>query len=239
MKKTDLASPNVPPTIDANSLEILFEDRWLLLVNKPAGLPTQPSVDRRRPSLYSLLLESKKWPYLGLHHRLDVPTSGIVLLTKHKEANKGVSELFKGRNLQKTYSCLVQGVPGEDQFECQNYLKPLKLKTGKTKMVATLSGGDPAHTLFKVVERFQEQSLLEAQPLTGRMHQIRTHLAELKFPILGDSLYFRADRHYPRLMLHAARLSFPHPITGEPLTITAPWPDDFNRVLQKLRKTDS
>lgn len=216
-------------------IEILFEDQWLLLVNKPAGLPTQPTPDRSRPSLYSILLESKKWPYLGLHHRLDVPTSGIVLLTKHRDANKGVGELFKGRGLEKNYHCLVQGVPAQTSFELQNYLKPLKLKTGKTKMVSTHSGGDFAQTLFRVLEPFKESALLLASPQTGRMHQIRTHLAELKHPILGDSLYYRADRHYPRLMLHAAELNFIHPMTQKEMHVKAPLPPDFQKVLERLR----
>lgn len=221
------------------SIKILFEDQWLLVVNKPAGLPTQPTVDRSRPSLYSLLLESKQWPYLGLHHRLDVPTSGIVLLTKNKDANKGVSELFKGRGLEKNYFCLTQGVPSSTDFECQNYLKQLRLKTGKTKMISTTSGGDFAHTVFHCCESFAESSLIKASPQTGRMHQIRTHLAELGYPILGDSLYGRTDRRFPRLMLHAAELRFIHPITKQPITLLAPWPEDFQKAYERCRRGPS
>lgn len=218
-----------------SEIEILFEDQWLLAVNKPPGLPTQPTVDKKRPSLYSVLLESKKWSYLGLHHRLDVPTSGVVLLTKHKEANKGVADLFKERNAEKNYQCLAHGIPAQAEFEFKNYLKPLKLKTGKTKMVSTQAGGDFAHTVFNVLETFSKESLILASPQTGRMHQIRTHLAELTHPILGDSLYFRVDRHYPRLMLHAFELKCDHPITKKPLIITAPLPEDFERALARLR----
>lgn len=217
-------------------IEILFEDKWLLIVNKPSGLPTQPTVDCRRPSLYTLLLESKRWPYIGLHHRLDVPTSGLVLLTKNKDANKGVSELFKGRDVHKNYICLVNGVPPQSKFTCQNHLKAQKLRTGKTKMISTLSGGDFAHTDFEVIESFATASLVKASPHTGRMHQIRTHLAELSYPILGDSLYFRVDRKFPRLMLHAYELTFEHPMTGEQLTVTAPPPEDFKIAQTKLQQ---
>lgn len=217
------------------NIEILFEDSWLLVVNKPSGLPTQPTPDPKRPSLYTLLLESKKWPYLGLHHRLDAPTSGIVLLTKKKEANKGVSELFQGRGVQKNYLCLCHGHPTAESFEIQNHLKAIKMKSGKSKMIATASGGDFAHTKFKLLERLNKNSFIQASPLTGRMHQIRTHLAELKIPIEGDSLYFRTDRHFPRLLLHAAELQFDHPITQKTMTIKAPLPPDFLRVLEKLR----
>lgn len=228
MKKSDFQ-------INADAIKILFEDQWLLVVEKPAGLPTQPSVDRNRPSLYTLLLDSKKWPYLGLHHRLDVPTSGLVLLTKDRRANKGIGELFKDRGLEKNYLCLVDGNPESDRFEIKNHLKPIKLKTGKTKMVSTNSGGDFAHTLFDVKQRFQEGSLLLASPQTGRLHQIRTHLAELGYPILGDSLYYRADRHYPRLMLHAAELKFTHPMTRQEIFIHGSPPEDFQKALHRLQ----
>lgn len=214
------------------SIEVLFEDQWLLAVNKPSGLPTQPTLDRKRPDLYTRLQETRQWPYLGLHHRLDVPTSGLVLFTKDKRANKGVSELFQGRNLQKKYYCLVDGLPMTDEFELQNFLKAVKLKNGKTKVFSTHSGGDPAHTTFRLLKKYEHYSLIEASPHTGRMHQIRVHLAELGFPILGDSLYHRVDRRFPRLMLHAAQLHFIHPITKEPVVIAAPLPEDFGHHLK-------
>lgn len=216
-----------------SSLEILFEDTWLLIVNKPSGLPTQATLDPKRPNLYSLLLESKKWSYIGLHHRLDTPTSGIVLFTKDRSANKGVSQLFQEHQIQKKYLCFVSGLPTENQFTVRNHLKQVKHKSGKTKMHATSSGGDLAHTDFTVLERYDSKqiSLLQALPKTGRMHQIRVHLAESQFPILGDSLYFRADRHYPRLLLHASELQFHHPITKKPLVITTSLPDDFQKII--------
>lgn len=220
-----------------SEIKIVYEDQWLLIVNKPAGLPTQPSVDRKRPSLYSHLLESKRWPYVGLHHRLDVPTSGLVLLTKDKSANKPVGELFKGRELKKTYLCLCQGRANESKFQIQNHLKPLRLKSGKTKMTVVNSGGDFAHTDFEVLEEFEEATLIKAMPHTGRMHQIRVHLAHIGLPILGDSLYFRIDRKYPRVLLHAYQLNFSHPINKTNLLVEAPLPDDFEAALKRHRKT--
>lgn len=216
-----------------HSIEILFEDAWLLIVNKPSGLPTQATLDPKRPNLYSLLLESKKWKYIGMHHRLDTPTSGIVLFTKDRSANKGASLLFKEHQIQKKYLCLIKGLPKETRFTIQNHLKSVKYKNGKTKMQSTLSGGDFAHTEFTVLELYETQqtALLQASPKTGRMHQIRVHLAESQLPILGDSLYFRADRHYPRLLLHASELHFQHPITKKSIVVTTPMPEDFKKVI--------
>ncbi len=225
------------PLLINQNIEILFEDSWLLIVNKPSGVPTQSTLDPKRPHLYGILQQTKTWPYLGLHHRLDAPTSGIVLFTKKQDANKGVGELFQNHILKKKYLCLVHKRPSKDEFEIKNCLKAFKVKNGKMKMRSTHSGGDVAHTFFKVMESFGEKAaLVEAQPQTGRMHQIRVHLAENQTPILGDSLYFRADRHFPRLMLHASEISFPHPKTSELMNIKAPLPDDFKQAMDYLKR---
>lgn len=218
-------------------IRILYEDDWLLAVDKPSGLPTQNTLDPKRESMYQFLLVSKKWNYLGLHHRIDSPTSGIVLLTKSKLANKGVGDLFKLHQIQKKYLCLTQKVPLKTDFEVENHLKVIKLSKGKIKVRSTNSGGDWAHTLFKVIDHFGERaSLIEAYPQTGRMHQIRVHLSELGHPILGDALYFRVDRHFPRLLLHASEIQFIHPITNQSISITSPIPEDFNRAIEYLKR---
>jgi len=219
-----------------NTFDILFEDTWLLIVNKPSGLPTQATLDPKRTNLYTQLLQSNRWNYIGLHHRLDTPTSGLVLFTKDRNANKGVSALFQEHLIQKKYLCLVGGVIKEEHFEVKNHLKAFKYKNGKSKMQSTLAGGDYAHTIFTVLSRYNQITLLQATPKTGRMHQIRVHLAELSIPILGDSLYFRADRHFPRLLLHASELQFQHPITKQQMTISAPLPGEFNKVINSVLK---
>lgn len=215
-------------------IEILFEDEWLLIVNKPAGLPTQSTVDKKRDNLYDLLRKSGQWPYLGLHHRLDVPTSGVVVLTKKKEANKQTQELFSEKSIQKTYFCLCHQIPPWAEKVMENHLKMRKMGSGKSKMISVKSGGDYAETSFLLLEKLNNSSLIQAQPRTGRMHQIRVHLAELRFPILGDALYFRADRKYPRLMLHAGQIEFKHPFTNQQILVKAPWPEDFRTIHQKL-----
>lgn len=214
-------------TNPSQNIDILYEDNWLLILNKPAGLPTQSTVDKNRENLYDLLRTSKQWSYLGLHHRLDVPTSGVILLTKSKSVNKEIAEHFKNKTIQKTYHCLISGSPEWDELKVENHLKAIKLKNGKSIMKAVTSGGDFAATTFKVIKRFNDRTLVEAQPHTGRMHQIRTHLAGIGYAILGDALYGKINKKIPRLMLHAQQLEFTHPISKKILCVTAEYPNDF------------
>lgn len=208
-----------------SSPPILYEDRFLIVVNKPAGLHSQSPRDRREPDLYSEL--QKERPYVGLHHRLDRNTSGAILFTVSRDANRGIAELFREGKIQKTYLALVRltgNMP--DTWKVENQLR----KEGR-KMVSVRSGGDIAQTEFQLKQRLNGIALVEARPLTGRMHQIRTHLAESHRPILGDRLYGTGDPvEYGRVrrpMLHAASLEFIHPLTGETLRIEAPLPADF------------
>lgn len=214
-------------SLDGYYIPVVYEDADLLVVDKPSGLPTQATVDRRRANLYDLLLKSNRWAYVGLHHRLDAPTSGLVLLTKSKKANKPVAELFRERGMRKTYHCLVSRKPETVRFEIRNHLKAVKERSGKTKMRSTASGGDYAETEFYLEAEGEKVFLLRAHPKTGRMHQIRVHLAEANFPILGDTLYGQRDDRFARVMLHASGLIFAHPISQKPMEINCPLPKDF------------
>ena len=230
---------------------ILFEDAWLLAVDKPPGLPTQPTLDPRRASLFSTV---QAWlrardgadSYLGLHHRLDRDTSGLVLFTKDRAANPGAAALFAGKTLRKTYQALaVAGPAVADAWTVDNYLGAVGRERQATRYGAVRSGGDPAQTEFRVLERLPDALFVEARPLTGRTHQIRVHLAEGGHPILGDTHYggprqVRAGSGGgmvtpPRVMLHAARLEFVHPMTGAALDLACPLPADFAECLQNLR----
>lgn len=229
---------------------ILFEDEWLIAVDKPAGLPTQPTLDAARPSVFS---ELKKYlqqrdgrePYLALHHRLDRDTSGVLLLAKNPKANAGVGALFADRVAQKTYQALaVLGTGCPDLWEVKNYLGVVGRVAKANKFGAVRSGGDPAHTTFRERERFRDVTLVEAMPHTGRTHQIRVHLAECGHPILGDELYggpmsvrlgSGAQLRFPRTMLHAAALAFSHPMTKADMAIACPLPEDFARSVEQLR----
>jgi len=233
-----------------SAAQILFEDEWLIVADKPAGLPSQPTVDESRANVVGLLTAFLKkrdggTPYVGQHHRLDRDTSGVLLFTKNPAANAGMTALFASRGLQKTYQALCLGGGScPDAWEVENFLGVVSRAGKASKFGAVRSGGDPAHTSFRVLERFPGVLLVEAQPHTGRTHQIRVHLAGGGLPILGDLFYGGpADKklgsgfnlHCSRVMLHAAALAFAHPVTQAPLTIRSPLPGDFVSGLKELR----
>lgn len=216
------------------TLTILFEDEYFLIALKPAGLPSQPTVDKSRPDFFSLLkkqLQSERGPdfYLGLHHRLDRDTSGVMIFAKTKQANLPLANLFKTHQIQKTYLCLTQPGKCPDQWEEKNFLNQVRDPvTKKMKMKSVRSGGQPAQTQFRLVEKLKKGLLIEARPLTGRMHQIRVHLAEKGLGIFGDDIYpCLKNPQAPRLMLHAFSLEFTHPFTLKKMKIETPLPKDI------------
>jgi 23S rRNA pseudouridine955/2504/2580 synthase len=245
-----LASHPEPRRSEWTAEQILFEDEWLIVVNKPAGLPSQPTLDESRANVVGLLKDFLQkrdggTPYLGQHHRLDRDTSGVLLFTKNPAANAGVTALFASRALQKTYQTLCLGGSScPDAWEVDNFLGVVSRAGKASKFGAVRSGGDPAHTSFKVLERFPGVLLVEARPQTGRTHQIRVHLADTGLPILGDLFYGGStdkklvsgfNLHFSRVMLHAAALAFTHPVTNAPLAICSPLPADFVAGLKELR----
>jgi RluA family pseudouridine synthase len=235
-------NPNVEPLTKS---DILFEDEDLLVVQKPVGVPTQPTLDEARLNLVVLV---KAWlkengggldPYLGLHHRLDRDTSGVILFTKSKRANPGIADLFANHRIQKVYQavCQVQHLQKKEIGETwsfENFLKKSPAPGKQTRMVSTRSGGDPARTEFKLLEQGKGWAWIEAYPKTGRMHQIRTHLSEQGYPIMGDPVYGDGSTA-PRTLLHAVRLEFEHPITAAAMRVESPLPEDFQIKLQELR----
>lgn len=210
------------------SPHIIFEDKWIIVVDKPSGLPSQGTRDPARDHLvaaverYLRLTDPKA--RAALHHRLDVETSGVIVLGKHKDANKGLTDAFRERLAQKTYLAVVVGEFPEEAA-VTNHLAS-KRDGKRNRMVPVRAGGDFAETKFKL-RRFEGGlSVVEAYPKTGRMHQIRVHLAGLGFPIVGDSFYGGVTRwdgaRVARMMLHAWRLELPHPVTGDRLVLDAP-----------------
>lgn len=215
-------------------LPILFEDEFLIAIDKPPGLPSQPTVDKKRADLFTLIKKQMKTEQIYLHHRLDRDTSGVILLSKSKKANAPLTDMFREHRFEKTYWALTQANNELlDQWEIQNHLVARRKDSRSVKMFRTESGGDFAHTLFRTLKKSPEANWIEARPLTGRTHQIRVHLLHSKASILGDSLYGGKDVRVPRLMLHARSLRFEHPITQNPILIEAPTPSDFETLLSK------
>jgi 23S rRNA pseudouridine1911/1915/1917 synthase len=220
---------------------ILFEDEYILAVNKPPGLPTQPTLDEARDNLFASLKkflakrDGQIEPYLALHHRLDRDTSGVIVFAKAKAANSGVADMFSKHLARKTYHAICSVAPGRQLSQgwtVHNYLGRLDTRGKQAKYGAVHSGGDAAHTDFAIVEPLNEYcAWVEARPLTGRTHQIRVHLSEDGLPILGDALYGTGSTA-PRVMLHAVNLTFPHPIHNTEVSIHCPLPEDFLRCIQ-------
>jgi RluA family pseudouridine synthase len=252
--KQDRTVADQPFTFDPSL--ILFEDKWLIAVHKPPGLPTQPTLDEARDNLYAslkrFLSERENDPnaYVGLHHRLDRDTSGVVLFTKNKDANPGTATLFAEHQIRKTYHALAQrpGIrPGNmaPEWKVKNFLRRAEGKRAKFRSVH--AGGDHAETDFSLLGDYQRGIWVECRPVTGRTHQIRVHLSEGGMSILGDDLYGTQNTREDgsaaslakRLMLHAKELRFPHPVTLDDVKIESPLPSDFQECLRWLKNGES
>lgn len=192
-----------------------YRDRDLLVVDKPAGLPAQPMSSGDRLHVYGIV--SAREGYAGLHHRLDTPASGLLLLALRTEANVGLAALFRAHAIARTYLAVVVGDPGEEGV----WDAPLDGETAVTRWRRTASGAG--------------MSTLELRLETGRTHQIRRHAADAGTPLVGDRRYGgAAGRAWPRLALHAEGLAFAHPLTGAALDIHAPTPADLLALIARV-----
>ncbi len=221
---------------------VLFEDKRLLVLNKPAGLLmhplgsswlTSPAAARAESedNLAALLQVHRPailkagTPRCGIVHRLDRPTSGCLAVAKDPETWAALCAAFKERTVDKTYRAIVRGVPaGSSRVQA-----PVGRVPGRRRVTVT-DLGKAAETAFKVVSKKRAGALVEAKPMTGRTHQIRAHLAFLGHPVMGDPEFDRPEAGAPippRLMLHAWRLAFEHPASGRPAVFTAEPPKDF------------
>lgn len=213
---------------------VLWSDESLVVINKPPGLLTLP--DGYDPTLphISQLLEAK-FGRLWIVHRLDKDTSGLLVLARTAEAHRILNTAFETRQVTKVYHALVAGSPEWDE---RRVCLPLRVNGDRQhRTIVDARKGKPAITNLRVLERFSQWALIEASPETGRTHQIRAHLAVAGFPILGDALYGGDEEQLiKRAALHACSLAFPHPVTGEGISFQAPYPEDFLRVLEFLRK---
>ncbi|MFA5624366.1 MAG: RluA family pseudouridine synthase [Bradymonadales bacterium] len=228
--------------------DILFEDDVLIAVNKASGLPSQALRDSDCDHLYAALQRYlTKGAYLGLHHRLDLQTSGVVLFTKSRSVNAKVAALFRDSLIHKRYEAIAFGAPSmPEQFVAKSPIAAVR-NSSPQRFSCNSSGGKNARTEYFVKNEyvFGDTSVydLEALPITGRTHQIRVHLESFSLRIIGDKVYGsgRLPMHVrgiaPRRMcLHAQSLSFPHPISGEAIEIIAPKPEEFTTFLNRIAK---
>lgn len=226
-----------------SAASVLYEDPSLIAFDKPAGLAMHAQADKSRADFYSLARRflakraGRDDVYLGLHQRLDRETSGVVLFTLDPAANKPLADAFAARTVVKTYEALVERGPGRPPERWQVRNRLALVGHGRNKRVRSVeAGGQPAETDFRLVEVLTSGWRIEAVPRTGRQHQIRAHLAEAGWPILGDVRYGASVRPVGRTLLHARRLELEHPLTNATLRIESALPADFEETLTALRR---
>ena len=214
-------------------MEILHIDEALLIINKPAGLPVLPDGWEPEAPFLMRLLEAE-YGRLWIVHRLDKVTSGAMVVARTPEAHRSLSIQFERHEAHKVYHAIVNGVPEWDERTAN---QSLRTNVGhKHRTAIDARHGKRSSTSFRVLERYRAHALLEAHPLTGRTHQVRVHAEALKCPLLSDLLYSApATEIITRPALHALALSFEHPESREPVTYTAPYPEDFEEALRRLK----
>ncbi len=227
-------------------LDVIFEDKHLIVLNKAAGMVVHPGVGTGEDTMVHALLAHCAGELSGIGgverpgivHRLDKETSGLLVVAKHDAAHRALADQFASRALKKEYLALVSGVPKAgsgtiDRGIARHPVHRHRMTTGE--------GGRPARTDWTVEKAFADKAaLVRCRIHTGRTHQIRVHLKSLGHPLLGDATYgWKQNPTLPvprRVMLHAEHLVFAHPVSGKIMDLTAPLPTDFTRMLAELRK---
>jgi len=250
-KPSPLVAQDIP-------LDIRFEDEHLVVVNKPAGMVVHPACGHPDGTLVNALLHhcedlkgigGEERP--GLVHRLDMDTSGLLVVAKDEKTLSGLSKQFREKTTERIYKAIVWGHPRPKQSRIE---APLGRSKRDRKAFGVVDGGKEAATRYKTLETFDLLSLMELQLETGRTHQIRIHMKYAEHPVFGDPLYGGRNRRLgplttqqrafvarlfdliPRQALHAEMLGFDHPITGEHHRFESDFPEDMKKVLEMLRK---
>ena len=232
------------------SFDILHEDDHIIVLDKPAGLLSIPSSPEAGSSEDTVLRRVREYmqfkrghkTYVGMLHRLDRDTSGSLAVALSKDAHAAGRDLFKAHRFERHYLALVQGIPDPPTGTIRARISSGYF-SGRRKLVGEHEAGLDSATDYTVRERLKDAALLELRLHTGRQHQIRLHLEKLGHPLIGEKVYAAQDpgpktqdpRPKTRNLLHAWKLAFPHPITGQRVAVEAPLPADFERILRTLR----
>ncbi len=229
-----LEKPEFPP--DWMELNILYEDDFTLVVNKPAGYEVHPSVAGQRGTLahaVAAYYDMTNQPVRVRHiHRLDKETTGPVLYAKNELAHYVFDEAMRSKRIERVYLAVVEGLVEQDRGVVDAPIGQDRHHSTRRRVNET---GEQAITRYQVVERFGEHTLVRLQLETGRTHQIRVHMAHLGHPLAGDGMYGGNRRYISRQALHGEKLVWVHPLSGERMTVRAPLPEDMGRLLDKLR----
>jgi 23S rRNA pseudouridine1911/1915/1917 synthase len=220
-------------------LDILYEDDDVIAVNKPAGMVVHAGAGRHTGTLTNALVHrfgqlssvgGEQRP--GIVHRLDRYTSGVLLVARTDAAHRHLAQQFTRRTTEKTYLALVEGSLKTDRGRIETPI--IRDPVRRTRMTTKLGRGRAAITEYQVLRRFAGASYLEVKIGTGRTHQIRVHLASIGHPVIGDKLYGAAASPFGRYFLHAHKIGFSRPSTGERIAITAPLPLELEEYLEQL-----
>lgn len=238
-KEIELKAQDIP-------VEVIYEDSDIIVVNKPKGMVVHPANGNPDGTLVNAIMMNICKDSLsgiggeirpGIVHRIDKDTSGLLIIAKNDRAHINLSEQIKNREITKKYVALVRGVIKENNATID---MPIGRSDKDRKKMAVRKDGKNAVTHFEVVKRYNGYTYLDIKIDTGRTHQIRVHLSQIGYPIVGDSVYSNGKNPFgvEGQMLHAKSLEFKHPITGEVLKLEAPLPEYFEEVLNKLCKEE-
>ncbi len=236
----------VEPEIEAEPipLDILYEDKDIILINKPKGMVVHPAAGHYSQTLVNGLMYHCRGELSGINgvmrpgivHRIDMDTTGVLIVCKNDFAHNSIAEQLKVHSITRKYYAIVHGVIGEDEGTVDAPIG--RHPVDRKKMSINYKNGKHAVTYYRVLERFKQFTYVECQLETGRTHQIRVHMASLNHPLLGDSVYgpSKCPFKLQGQTLHAGVLGIIHPRTGEYMEFSAPLPEYFENLLEKLRK---
>lgn len=242
-----VGSQPAPTRAAAERLRVYYQDRDVIVVEKPAGLPTVPGPKEKKvdcllsrvQSYLKRKYASKRGAFVAPLHRLDAGTSGVMVFALSK-AGEGLSSQFRSHSVRREYLAVVVGRPAKDHEVIKLPVEKGSFGGGKKVRVARGQKGRAAVTEYRVVERYPDAALLRLRLGTGRTHQVRVHLAEKGFPLVGEGIYAPRALTGPRLpfyrhALHASLLGFAHPVTGQELIFRSSLPKDLQTLIEKTR----
>lgn len=234
-KEPDILPENIP-------LDILYEDDYVLLINKPKGMVVHPAAGHYSGTLVNALLYHCKDSLSGINgvmrpgivHRIDMDTTGVLIVCKNDFAHQSLAEQLKEHSIVRKYHAIVHGVIKEDHLTIEGDIG--RHPQDRKKMAMHVRNGKHAVTHVKVLQRFTKATYIECQLETGRTHQIRVHLSSIQHPLFGDSVYGRKKENYSLQgqTLHAKVFGFVHPKTGEYMEFEAPLPEYFTDLLRRF-----
>ena len=247
LEVTPQAHPAEQPYLAQDiALDIVYEDEALLVINKPVGLVVHPGSGNWEGTLLNALLhhapQLAEVPRAGIVHRLDKDTSGLLVVAKTLTAQTALVRQLESRSVQREYLALVHG----ELTRAGKVDAPISRHPTQRVKMAVVESGKPAVTHYQIEKTFPSCTLLRCRLETGRTHQIRVHLAYLKYPLVGDSVYLKGPQKcvpqlralltsFPRQALHATRLAVEHPVSGEMMEWQSPLPQDMQQLLQQIK----